>query len=208
VYFNILGRKCTLKEISSRFARSIRPKLVQVEPLDMIARETASVAVIIKGRPKHGDQVLLIKRAERTGDPWSGQVAFPGGRVEAGDSTFADTAIRETVEEVGVDLRIKAEFLGYMGPFEPRNKRIQVVPAIFGLEGIVRVRTSSEVFSHRWIPIAELISMKNRSEQAMMVGSDHVTMPTFKFGDYLVWGLTERILAKLVEIEEGTRLHP
>ena len=62
----------------------------------------ASVALIVRDRRL--PSVLLIRRAERTGDPWSGQVAFPGGKKQEGDLTARDTAVRETMEEVGIDL--------------------------------------------------------------------------------------------------------
>jgi len=177
---------------------------MQYEPLDRVARETAAVAVILKPNSESGDRFLLIRRAERSGDPWSGQVAFPGGRVESDDLSFAATATRETLEEVGVDLAAKAEFVGYMGPLQPRNRRIQVVPAIFGLKRAVEVVPSDEISSHRWIPVTDLISGKNRAEYAMEAGTVRRTVPSFQFGDYLVWGLTERILSRLVEISQTT----
>ncbi len=204
MYFKILGSRFTLKETPSRFIWSIRSKLTKLEPFDRVARETAAVAVILKLNSKLGDRFLLIRRAERSGDPWSGQVAFPGGRVESDDRSFAATATRETLEEVGIDLAAKAEFIGYMGPLEPRNRRIQVVPAIFGLTGAVDVVPSDEVSSHRWIPVTELLSAKSRAEYAIGSGTVRRMVPSFQFGDYLVWGLTERILTRLAEISQTT----
>lgn len=204
MYFNILGSRFTLREISSRFMRSIQSKLKQNEPVDRVAKETAAVAVVLKAKSGMRDEFLLIRRAERNGDPWSGQVAFPGGRVEPDDQSFAATATRETSEEVGIDLTAKAEFLGYMGPLEPRNQRIQVVPAVFVLTGAVKVLPNHEVASHRWIPVVELHSGKDREEYTIESAITHRAVPSFQFGDYLVWGLTERILTRLAEITETT----
>ena len=188
-----------MAEISSEFTRALGSKLAQSEPLHRIARETAAVAFILRIDLGRGDEFLLIKRAERAGDPWSGQVAFPGGRVEPDDASFEATATRETREEVGFDLSADAEFLGYMVPFVPRNRRIQVVPTVFRLTSAVEVLPSQEVSSYRWIPVAELLSRKNRAEYATEGGSP-ATVPSFEFGDYVVWGLTERILTGLLEI--------
>jgi 8-oxo-dGTP pyrophosphatase MutT (NUDIX family) len=204
VYFNILGFRFNLTEIPNRFTEFVRVGLAEHEPLTRVARETAAVAVILKANSKQSDEFLLIRRADRAGDPWSGQVAFPGGRVEVDDPSFKATATRETLEEVGFDLAAKAEFLGYMGPLEPRNRRIQVVPAVFGLTGVVKVLPSQEVSSHRWIPVTELISGKNRSQHALESGTVQGTVPSFRFGDYLVWGLTERILTRLADFAEST----
>ena len=144
---------------------------------------------------------MLIKRAERTGDPWSGQVAFPGGRVEPVDASFAATAVRETREEVGVDLT-RSEFLGYMGPFVPRSRLVRVVPAVYALTETVSVQPSPEVHSHRWVQFAELLSVKNRGLETVneVPGT---AVPSFRFGDYMVWGLTERILTSLAKMVEG-----
>ena len=204
MYFNILGYRFALTEISNRFAWLIRSKLRQNEPLDRVVGETAAVAVVLRSNSKLGDEFLLIRRAQREGDPWSGHVAFPGGRVEADDLSFEATAIRETSEEVGVDLVAKSEFLGYMDPLEPRNRRIQVVPAVFGLIDTVKVLPNEEVASHRWIPVSDILSGKNRAGYAMETGSVRQTVPSFQFGDYPVWGLTERILMKLAELAEAT----
>jgi 8-oxo-dGTP pyrophosphatase MutT (NUDIX family) len=204
VYFKILGFRFTLKEISNSFAAVVRPKLAQLEPLERIPRETAAVAVILKTDSRARDAFLLIRRADRTQDPWSGQVAFPGGRVEPYDRSLAETAMRETMEEVAVDLAARAEFLGYMGPFEPENRRVRVVPVVFAILGAVRVLSSPEVSSHRWIPIKDLLSGLKRADHEVGSGGDHRTVPSFRFGDYLVWGLTERILSSLVETAECT----
>jgi len=180
----------------------LRSRLTQVEPAEKIPRETAAVAVIVGQPIQEGDQFLLIKRAERTGDPWSGQVAFPGGRVEEVDVSFAATAVRETGEEVGIDLT-RSEFLGYMDPFVPRNRMVRVVPAVYALTETVSAHPSPEVSSHRWVPFAELLlSVKNRGLET--VGeAPGIAVPSFRFGDYVVWGLTERILTSLAEMVEG-----
>src|SRR5262245_28580055 len=69
------------------------------EPADMLH---ASVALIVRGRADLG--VLLIKRAKREGDPWSGHMALPGGRRDPKDASLIETAAREAREETGVDL--------------------------------------------------------------------------------------------------------
>lgn len=185
---------------SARLVERIRGRLGQTDPLERAEGKTASVAVILRSEKRKGLKLLLIRRASRTGDPWSGQVALPGGRVEASDGSFAATAAREALEEVGLDLTSRAEFLGYMHPLEPRDRRIVVVPSIFLLNGSSRLVHNREVSSHRWIRIASLISGRNRRQRLLASGSPHLRIPALEFGDYVVWGLTERILTGLAEI--------
>ena len=113
------------------FLDSLSPRLTGEEPARLVPRESASVAVIF--RDFKGEEVLLIKRAEREGDPWSGQIAFPGGMVSSGDGSFKDTAMRETSEEVGIDLSSDAAFLGYMRELKARMREVVVVPSVFKL---------------------------------------------------------------------------
>jgi 8-oxo-dGTP pyrophosphatase MutT (NUDIX family) len=177
----------TMDRIAAGLSRS--------EPIGKVPGSTAGVAVIFGS----AGSFVLIKRVERSEDPWSGHVAFPGGRVQAGDTSFFETACREAQEEVGLDLRAKARFLGYMENFEPGNRRVSVVPCVFQLteEGVVV--QNSEVSSHRWVPLGS-VSASNRDEYIPERGDRRLALPAFRFGDYLVWGLTERILTKLGEL--------
>jgi len=192
-----------VKEFSRRLA-NLDSHLSLDEPVRRIAGETAAVAVILKTGIGRGDSVLLIRRTARSGDPWSGQIAFPGGRVEPTDASFAATAARETSEEVGFDLASRATFLGYMDPVEARNRRVQVVPVVFLLTRGVRVLTSREVASHHWIPLGELLSEKNRTRLTVVHGRIRRSVSAFEFGDYVVWGLTERLLTRLARFIESS----
>src|SRR5438045_5900174 len=81
------------------------------------ARPAAVSLVLVEGA--EGAEILLIKRAERAGDPWSGQIAFPGGRRDLRDRDLVGTAMRETREETGVE-RAAAERLGVRDDVAPR----------------------------------------------------------------------------------------
>ena len=90
----------------------IRRVLAAHEPVTLATEgnHQAAVAVVLrdaKGTP----ELLLIERARREGDPWSGHMAFPGGRLDPTDSDPRSAAERETLEEVGVRLA-RAESLG------------------------------------------------------------------------------------------------
>lgn len=170
------------------------------EPIKRTPHETAAVAVILRGRAS-GLDVLLIKRAERNGDPWSGQVALPGGRVAPRDGSFMETAERESQEEVALDLE-RASFSGYLGAFQSRTGGISVVAAVFVMDEDQEVRLNQEVSSYRWVPLAELLAPEKRRSYTLEWGGKRRSVPSFDLDDYLVWGLTERILSRLVEAVE------
>ncbi len=175
---------------------AIAEGLRQDEPIGRVESKTAAVAVIIR-TALFGEEVLLIRRAVREGDPWSGDAAFPGGRVEAPDGSFRDAAAREALEEVGVDLAANARFLGYMHQFQARRGNIWVVPSVFLLTGAVSIRANSEVSSHLWVPLVELLGRESRATFTLVRGEERMTFPSFNLRGYVVWGLTERILSSL-----------
>ncbi|QQG48072.1 MAG: CoA pyrophosphatase [archaeon] len=173
----------------------LKAKLVKDEPKGSGLR-FAAVSVIV--RDPETPSVLLIKRAEHAADPWSGQVAFPGGKVQEGDRTVKDTAIRETYEEVGIDLAASAEFMGYSGLFRTHNGTMDVVPTAFSLTGDVEVRLNREASSYKWVGLEDLASPKNRSTYTIDSSSGTANLPAVVVDDYVVWGLTHRILTSLL----------
>jgi 8-oxo-dGTP pyrophosphatase MutT (NUDIX family) len=168
-------------------------KLVKQEPSQKGLR-FAAVSIILEG---DSPKVLLIKRAERSGDPWSGQIAFPGGKMNPEDRTARDAAIRETLEEVGIDLAESAEFLGYAGVTTTHTGTMDVVPTVFVLKEGAAVHPNQEVASYRWVDLDELLAPDARSTYRLPTSGEQFEMPAFMVGDYVIWGLTYRILSTL-----------
>ena len=155
----------------------------------------ASVAVILDN--PEAPSVLLIKRADRVGDPWSGQVAFPGGKAQEGDTTLREIAVRETREELGVDLGKEAIFLGYFTSFRTHTGTLDVFPAVFLLTKEVEVRPNEEVSSYRWVKLTELTA-ESRTSYRVDAGGQTRETPAYLVGDYAIWGLTHRIISSLL----------
>lgn len=173
-------------------------RLGSEEPLTEGSRR-AAVSVILSS--KDAPKTLLIRRAERSGDPWSGQVAFPGGKSQETDRSVKDTAVRETMEEVGVDLGASSEFLGYFRHFRTHTGDMDVVPALFLLKGDVQVRMNEEVTSYTWVDLKGLLSDATRSTHRLNFGGEATEVPAFKVGEYVIWGLTHRIISTLIAEE-------
>jgi 8-oxo-dGTP pyrophosphatase MutT (NUDIX family) len=186
------------------FLESLSPKLTPASSASLVPKKTASVAVIFhEGRD--GEEVLLIRRAEREGDPWSGQVAFPGGMVSAVDGSFQDTARREALEEVGVDLSAgSAVFLGYMQEFRPHTKQVVVVPSVFKLVASSGLTPNQEeVASCEWASLTELAGEEARSSYLIPKSGGQIPFPCIVHRGLVIWGLTERILSGIIRSAKG-----
>ncbi|HXE57908.1 MAG TPA: CoA pyrophosphatase [Gemmatimonadales bacterium] len=146
------------------------------------------------------DAVLLIRRAEREGDPWSGHMAFPGGRHSPVDRDLLATAIRETAEEVGLRLD-ERQLLGVLDDVAPRSPGrgpLVVRPFLFALDHRPELRLNHEVALALWAPIDEL-----RAERTYRPATFHHrgaprVYPAYHLADHVVWGMTERILTPLL----------
>jgi 8-oxo-dGTP pyrophosphatase MutT (NUDIX family) len=189
------------------FIESIVGRLRTAEPTKLVPRETAGVAVIFRRKTQNGgtpdeEQVLLIKRAVLETDPWSGHVAFPGGRAEIQDSDFRTTAVREAREEVGIDLESDAKFLGHMDAFQARTRAVLVVPSVFVMkveDATPRIVLSDEVFSYRWTAFRAFLQRESRSKYTVAVEDAVRSFPAYQIDDYMIWGLTERVISTLVD---------
>jgi 8-oxo-dGTP pyrophosphatase MutT (NUDIX family) len=173
----------------------IRENLVAHEPIQKGLR-LAAVSMILRDRKS--PSVLLIERARRTGDPWSGQIAFPGGKMQEGDRTARDTAVRETREEVDINLDSAGDFLGYGEVTRTHTGTMDVVPSVFALKREVEIRPNQEVASFRWVDLEDLLAPGSRSNYQLDFEGKVVEMPAYAVDGYVVWGLTYRILGTLL----------
>lgn len=147
-----------------------------------------------------GPELLLIKRAEWQGDPWSGQVALPGGRQEPGDATLWHTAARETWEETGVDLLGSARLLGTLDELYPRTPvlpPIVVRPHVAILEVRPRLTLSDEVAAAFWAPLESLRDPASTFQATVTVRGSERRVAGIRHHDYTIWGMTEQILRSL-----------
>ncbi len=158
----------------------------------------AAVAVILAPDP---DSVLLIRRAEREGDPWSGHMALPGGRQDPTDPELVDTAIRETAEEVGLILT-REVLIGALDDVVPRSPAlppIAVRPYVFAVAGRPELQLNPEVAGALWVPLDYLLHPDTRHTVQLDIRGENRVFPAFRLDDSVVWGMTERILSTLFD---------
>src|SRR6059036_2358122 len=117
----------------------------------------AVVAILLWDEPGRGLQTLLVQRAEREGDPWSGQIGLPGGRVKQRAETPRTALHREVKEEVGIKLEEVGVELGSLSVGHPmRRMEMRVQPWVYGLRVKPRVSIGSEIADSFWVNLAEL----------------------------------------------------
>jgi 8-oxo-dGTP pyrophosphatase MutT (NUDIX family) len=156
----------------------------------------AAVALILRDG-KAGIEILFIRRAEDPRDPWSGQMAFPGGRSEPSDDDLRATAVRETLEEIGVDLASNARFLGALDEVRAmarmRPMDLIISPFVFRLAGSAAFEPGAEVRSVHWLPLADLLGPRFRSSMRYPHEGSPLEFPCLRVEDLVIWGLTYRM---------------
>jgi len=144
-------------------------------------------------------EILLIHRAERADDPWSGQIGLPGGRVRSSDPSTKDALRREVEEEVGVNLDFEGQELGLLSISSPmRNLDVKVQPWVFGLRRQPEVHIGAEVQEAFWVSLSRLPSLRSIAE--IEIGRMKRNVDAFIVDGRAVWGFTHRVLNELLTI--------
>ena len=177
---------------------TITQQLTQHQPvLSNTGDSHAAVALILDSAASTDDpEIVFIERARVPNDPWSGHIAFPGGRREPGDKLPLDTAVRETEEEIGVDLSA-GQLLGQLDDLTGRRSHHLVVSCfVFMMSSVGPFRQNHEVADVFTLPISRLLEIKHQTEVQYEAWQGQV-FPAIRLSDHeepIVWGLTYRFL--------------
>ncbi len=162
----------------------------------------ANTAVVLLLKPTLEDvEILIVRRAVREKDTWSGQMALPGGKRDPQDTNLKDTVIRETIEETGIDIG-KAKFLGVLPTVQstPRHDLL-ILPFVVVLDDDPEIRLNkSELESFIWVPYEKILKSKGITTQ---LGYGEVA--AYLLSDAVVWGVTYRIISSFVRAVEDLR---
>jgi len=164
----------------------------------------AAIAIILRDG-REGTEFLLMQRARHKNDPWSGQMAFPGGKVEPKDVSKKATAIRETHEEVGIRLT-EQEFIGQLDDLYGMNAKnrnnVHVACFVFKLDGPVRLKSNHEVEDLVWLPMAYL-SDNQHAIDFYHPKDKAIKMPAVLIDqdkEQILWGMSLRMLQTLYKL--------
>ncbi|MGC1120189.1 MAG: CoA pyrophosphatase [Candidatus Methanofastidiosia archaeon] len=154
---------------------------------------TAAVALLLV--PNSVLEILLVERVNSPGDPWSGQMAFPGGKRSPHDATLKDTLVREVAEEVGIKVK-DHQILGVLQPFiSPPKPDMKILPFVVYLDEKPQVILNTrELQSFVWVFVTSLPECKGRAQ------TPFGEFPAYTVGECVVWGLTYRILSHFLTL--------
>lgn len=184
--------------------RSIDDRLSERDPQIVDLEHARRAAVAMTLTPAGDDlDVLLIRRAELEGDPWSGHMAFPGGHRDAHDPTLEHTAMRETLEEVGIDLARHGRLISRLDDVQAqaRGKALDMVvtPFLFELD---RPRPTTidtrEVADVVWIPLRVFRDDRYHGTTPIARGDFRADFPAFLYEGATVWGMTYRMIREFL----------
>lgn len=179
----------------ARIARALASGTPTPAPRDEPFHE-AAVALVLHAGPD-GVETLFIKRATREGDPWSGQIALPGGRRHGPDEELATTAMRETHEEIGIDLAADGTLLGELDELRPRSPLLPPIivrPFVFSVGSRLPLTLNEEVAEAFWAPLREVFDPERRQEITISFPGIHMKRSAIGVGEHVIWGMTEHIL--------------
>ncbi|MCW2924193.1 MAG: hypothetical protein JWM98_1597 [Thermoleophilia bacterium] len=175
-------------------------------PLDRALRQAAVALLLREDAGGAGAELLLIRRVERDGDPWSGHLALPGGKVDPQDGSFEEAARRETMEEVAIDLGAEGvRFVGALPATHPRRhglpiSTVQPFAWCVGRD-VVAIPSEDEVAAAMWVPLTDLRDEANAVEHVLGAR----TFAGITVGTDVLWGMTLGILAPLLDRAEPRR---
>ena len=172
-------------------------------PEDPVPSKRAAVAITVRSGVS-GPEILMIQRAVRQGDPWSGHMGFPGGRKDESDASDMACAKRETREEIGFDLDIYGELVCQLSDvntgWRADRPEMLVAPFVFKVGSTPVFELNHEVDDTLWVPLSFLLNDANRSRHHWDWRGEVLESDAFTFDDRLIWGLSLMMIDELLQI--------
>lgn len=195
----------TLEEVRAALA-TYQPHLVERSAWPNHTQ--AAVALLLR-QSQHGLEILFILRAECAGDPWSGNIAFPGGHIEADDDTARTAAERETLEEIGIDLQ-QEEFLGRLDDVAGAHLPVIVSCFAYAVTTTPQIIANHEINETFWVPLSTLADPEQQRLHHVRFRGEELERPAIDLlgpGRTVLWGITYRLVSHFMLLA-GTPLPP
>ena len=181
-------------------------KAHQAKKLPPSTTKQAAVALLLP-ESENGPEVLFIRRADYAGDPWSGDIAFPGGGMEAEDAGPRQAAEREVREEIGLQLEAQ-QYLGQLDDLAGAYLPVTVYCFVYLLAEKPQLHLSDELVDSFWVPLAELLSPQRRKQASFSYRDTKRSHPIIDLDGYcerFLWGISYRLLDNLLSLPASAR---
>ena len=167
----------------------------------VLARHSAVAIPMREG--DRGLEILMIERAHREGDRWSGHMAFPGGMLHPDDADSLAGAMRETREEIGVDLARQGRLLTRLSDIGSishigHRRPLIIHPYVFAVDQELSLRLNHEVAGTVWVPLRHLADPSNRSVMDWYHGKRRLRLSFYMYAEKRIWGLSLRMIDELM----------
>jgi 8-oxo-dGTP pyrophosphatase MutT (NUDIX family) len=184
------------------YLEEVRRRLAGYRPqrIERAGRAAAGVLLLLYDDQEQ-THVLFTKRTELV-EYHKGEICFPGGRREPGDSDLFETALRETFEEVGIQ-PAHVERIGQLDDIVSRGSNFVISPFVGFLTTSVPYHYSHadrEVDEILEVPLAHLLDGTNRGTEVRHLDGQDVEMPFYRFHHHVIWGATARILTQFLAL--------
>jgi len=167
----------------------------------------AAVAAVLRPGAE-GAELLFIHRAEDPRDPWSGHMAFPGGRVDPGDAGPMAAALRETREEVGLELETVGQSIGRLADVRAigrgRPLSMVITPFVFAVASVPPLVPNHEVAAVVWVPMDFIADDSNRETMPYRRAELSLELPCYRYRGHLIWGMTLGMVDELLSLVEDS----
>lgn len=186
----------SLREVIDRLS-------VVTAPPEPQPSKRAAVAISLRSGAS-GPEILMIQRAVREGDPWSGHMGFPGGRKDASDASDVACAKRETLEEIGFDLDAHGHLICQLSDvntgWRADRPEMLVAPFIFNVNNTPAFELNHEVDDTLWVPLSFLLNDENRGRHQWDWRGEVLESDAFTYQGRLIWGLSLMMIDELLDI--------
>jgi len=163
----------------------------------------AAVAIMVR-EGSEATEMLMIRRATREGDPWSGHMGFPGGRRDPGDACNFSCALRETEEELGVNLGDWGTRLGELSDvntgWRADRPEMLVTPYVFRVDELPAFAPNHEVDDVVWVPLHFLMDPRNREPLEWEWKGQKMETDSYLYDSYRIWGLSLMMIDEMIAL--------
>lgn len=179
---------------------------------DRHSKRRSAVTLLLRGGREGGAEILMIERAEREGDPWSGHMGFPGGRLDAADAHSFGAAVRETREEIGLEVGSDGQYLGRLSDVSTHLRSgvsaMLVTPYVFSIGDEQLFTPNDEVADILWVPLAFFADPTNRESMEWRYEEYLLHLPCYHFQGKRIWGLSLGMLDEFLAVSGIAEFEP